>query len=157
MKNILSQDDFLNESVNQQNIIKFNQPYALGLGTDLEFLRVFVKGKKKNPKVTDYRLETRRFDNNEIHIMGLYERDFSFLGLEWISLDEDELTVVSPDIYRQQNYNYYYLNTDTKIVHQVLEAWKKSDPLIHAGNFGHAKISNISGYTWAYEFEGIKY
>lgn len=140
-------------------ILKCNQPFALNLGEDLEFISVFAKGKKKQ-SVSDYRVRLRGVNSNKEFLFGLEKPDphrDSFLGQRILLLDQTDWTVVTPTHFKNRNWNYYYLNSDSSVLNSILQEWKNSSPMIHIGNFIHQRMNLHSAYTWAYEFNNIKY
>ncbi len=140
--------------------LEFNNTHSLNMGEDMEFVSIFVKGKKKNYKWHEYRplfigLKTGK---EYLLIMTVHENDprrAMFMGAELHFIDNSHFITINNTQLKLKNYNYYFLNNDFNIVNTMLEEWKKTNPLIKIKDekiAPYAKMNNISGYTYAYKF-----
>ena len=133
-------------------ILEANRPYGLNFGEDLEYISTFTKGKVKS-KVINYRLLFRGVNTGKEYLLFLGTRE-NFFGrpkshsIEYV----DQWKTITPDHLKNKNYNYYKIGFDPITVEDFLDEWKKSDPMIHVGNYQHQFLTKINGYTWTYKF-----
>lgn len=141
------------------SLLEINKTGGLNLGEDWEYIATFLKGKKAselNPR--HYRLLFKGVNTGKEAIFFLQPRPDFFGRNEALFLEFlDEFKYITPDHIKNKCYNYYKLSTDPKYVHNFFKLWKKSDPMIHTGNFIHQFMSNIKNYIWTYKFEGKEY
>lgn len=141
-------------------ILEINRTAGPNYGEDLEYVATYLKGKKasdKNP--LSYRILFKGVKTGKEYILWIEERRWIQNRIIYFfeSLSQGDYKYISPTHIKNKCYNYYHLSTDPKYVHLMLKTWKKSDPLVHIGNFIHQNISNIKNYTWTYRFENKEY
>lgn len=81
-------------------------------------------------------------------------------GSDIVILNHFDLVHISPTEIRNQQYKYYYKNDDPQALHDLLEAWTKTNPLVHVGNKMHSPMDLLKAqgtYQWTYDFDGTKY
>ena len=132
--------------------LEFNS-YGLNFGENLIYLDTYIKGKVKNPTVEDYRILFRGENTNKeylyIHKMeNFFKRPFIY-RIEYI----DSHKTVSSTHIKSKNYNYYKYRNNVQDVIEMLDAWKKTDPLVSNGVYLHSFISKIPNYTWSYKID----
>ena len=137
-------------------IIELNSPYSLNLGSNIEYISTYVKGKVKS-KVEDYRILVKTQSGDDLLLMleprpGFFGRKLSY-SIGYI----DSFKVISQDHLKNKVYNYYNIGFDPQTVEDFFDLWKSSDPMIHIGNKTHQSLTNINGYTYAYKFNNKLY
>lgn len=128
--------------------------YGLNMGQDFEFVSNFIKGKStKKLDLLKLRPIFKGVVDQKLYIWMMENHPVNGYSIQYI----DEFKILTPIHYKNRYYNYYYLDGDANKMHEFLEKWRNSDPLVHVGNCLHQQISRINNYTWTYEFDNVKY
>lgn len=137
--------------------LKFNNPFGLNL-ENLEFVATYYKG-KKGKSIHNYRFLFRGVTSGDEYLLGLEEHSTatSFLGERFLLLNSEDWRQIKPGHLKNKNYNYYLINQDGKEIHNMLDVWRKSNPMVHLGGYQHQRINMISNYSWAVDFDGVRY
>lgn len=138
-------------------ILKLNKPYALNLGEDLEFIQMYLKGKKKKHDITEYRPLFKGLKTGQLYLFIPDERELFGKKVMQINLIMDQEINIKPDgTIKNKVYNYYP-STGNQKLEEIFDRWKSLDSWVHVGNCQHNNISKVKGYTFAYEFNGKKW
>jgi hypothetical protein len=137
------------------------RPIFKGLKTDKEIMWFsstqrddVVKNKLMIRARLPYNTPMKNTPNNNAFINS------PFGGAEFYTEDIKSLKKINNKHYKLKNYNYYYLDNDANKVNLMFEGWKKTNPMVTIDDEPvscHVRISNLSGYTWAYKFNGKYY
>lgn len=144
-------------------IINFNQPYSLNFGEDFNYISTFVNSElvKSNtaPTIKDYRILVEGVKTKNLVL--LFVNEMNFFGKNRYRIEFIEGFKLTPNHIRNKGrdktYFYNDIGYNPSNVEDMLDAWKKSDPMVHVGSKTHQFISRANGYTWSYKFNNKTY
>lgn len=141
-------------------ILEFNNPHALNFGEDFNYISTYVNRDIQTPTIEDYRILVEGVKSGEQLLLFINKMD-NFFGKSRYRIEYIDGFKVTPTFIRNKGkdktYVYHNIGHNTNHVEDMLDAWKKSDPMVHMGNLTHQFISKANGYTWAYRFNNKTY
>lgn len=139
-------------------LLEFNKPYALNFGEDFNYISSYSA--QLSPSIEDYRILVEGTKTGQRYLLFIRKMD-DFFGKDRYRIEYIEGFTLTPSFIRNKGkdktYIYKNIGYDPSHLDDMLDTWKKSDPMIHVGNRTHQFISKVNGYSWSYRFNNKSY